>query len=93
MPLERKVAWAFLIGAPALGLVMWGLAQNGFHWPWQIIYLAIIAGGLGLVVAAILWCHIGWVWLRKMGLQMGPAVVIVIGLLIVSGGAIWGAAT
>lgn len=93
MPIEQKIAWAALIGTPMLGLLMWGLAQADFHWPPILVYGAIALGGAGLLISVALWCHIGWVWIRSKGLQLGPAIVIAIGLALVAGGTVWGLLT
>jgi hypothetical protein len=93
MGLEKRVAWATLFGPSTLALTMWGIAGTGFVWPPVAIYGAIILGGFGLAVTAGLWCHIGWVWVRAKGLQLGPAIVIAISMVGLIGGGIWGVAT
>src|SRR5208282_660382 len=92
MGLERKIAWASLSG-PALGLMMWGVAGVGWVPPTFAFYFAIIVGGLGTIVFGSIWIHVGWVWIRARGLQLGPAIVIAFGLAVITGGSIWGAFT
>jgi hypothetical protein len=93
MGLERKIAWASLGGPAALGLVMWGIAQTGFIWPPIAVYGAITVGGIGLAVTIAVWCHIGWVWIRGKGCQVGPALLIAVSLAGLAGGIIWAGMT
>src|SRR5277367_5278338 len=89
MDSKRKVAWASLATSMLGGLLMWGLAQISFQWPPLVTYGAVVVGTTGVLVSGAMWCHIAWVWLRTRGLPLGPAIVVAIGLSIVTGGVTW----
>ena len=65
MGIEKKIAWATAIGGPTWAILMWGLYGLGFVPPQIAYWLAVIVGGVGVLVAAILWLHIGWIWFRQ----------------------------
>ena len=93
MGFKRKIAWASMLGGPAFGAVMWGAAGLGCATPIQAYYLAMGVGGLGALVSGALWLNIGWAWIRAKGFQLGPTIVIAIGLVITAAGVLWGAAS
>lgn len=92
MGLERKIAFAGL-GCSAVGVVLWGLKGLDFTVPPIIFYVAILIGSIGAVLLAGLLCHFGWILARSRGLQLGPAIGIVIGSAILFLSLIWGAWT
>jgi len=92
MPIEKKVAWA-VIGAPALGMLMWGLQQWGVVFPTWLIESAIIGGAIGLLISAALWCHIAWQWLHARGFKLWPALVIAFGIVTTVSGIVWAFST
>ncbi len=68
---------------------MW--AADHYHWQWfapVAAIMTVVFVGL-VVISAALWCHLFWRWIRAKGLQLGPAIAIAIGLLIVAGGGVW----
>lgn len=89
MGLERKIAFAGL-GCSAVGVVSWGLKGLDFTVPPIIFYVAILIGSIGAVLLAGLLCQFGWILARSRGLQLGPAIGIVIGSAILLPSLVWG---
>jgi hypothetical protein len=69
---------------------MW--AADHYHWQWfaPVAALMTFVFVALTIVSALLWCHLGWRWVRSRGLRLGPAIFIVIGLLVAACGGVWG---
>ena len=91
MEIEQKIKWAAPAATVLWALLMWGVTQSGYEWPSTVVYGAIVLGGVGFAVTAVIWIQIAWMWLRKRGLKLGPAIVISTGLAITIAGLAWAA--
>src|SRR5579862_8549160 len=90
MALERRVAWAGAVGGPTWGLLMWGLRGLGWVPPHTAYVLAVVGGGIGVSIAACIWLHIGWVWLRSKGWLEAASIVAASAVILGgAGGGLW----